>query len=185
MLVPQLLPTRPPAAPATHRKAPAGSHGAHHAAAAHHTTTAHHSSATHHAHATHHDGPAHHADAAHHDGIAHDGLADDSGAAHRSGAADAGAAHHSGSADRGTAVNHSGAAHRAGRAHHVGHRGASADDPPDSAAFDLELLARQQTFDLTVKQRSENEREMNVLRDLAMAQLKKDDENMKKWIALI
>ena len=63
---------------------------------------------------------------------------------------------------------------------------ASRDAPADdTAALDLALLARQQTFDSTVKQNSENEREMNVLRDMAMAQLKKDDENTKKWIAMI
>ena len=56
---------------------------------------------------------------------------------------------------------------------------------PDGAAFDLALLRQEQSFDLAVKARAESEREANVLRELAMAQLKKDDENMKKWIALI
>ena len=56
---------------------------------------------------------------------------------------------------------------------------------PDASPFDAALLQHEQTFDLVVKLRAENEREANVLRDMAMAQLKKDDENMKKWIALI
>jgi hypothetical protein len=89
------------------------------------------------------------------------------------------AAHHGPQHDAGTshaaATHHPGASH-AGSAHHA---------DAEATAFDLALLARQQTFDLTVKQRAEDEREMNVLRDMAMAQLKKDDENMKKWIALI
>lgn len=55
----------------------------------------------------------------------------------------------------------------------------------DASPFDDALLQHEQTFDLVVKLRAENEREANVLRDMAMAQLKKDDENMKKWIALI
>jgi hypothetical protein len=68
----------------------------------------------------------------------------------------------------------------AGPAQHAA-KGAADDATP----FDDALLQHEQTFDLVVKLRAENEREANVLRDMAMAQLKKDDENMKKWIALI
>ncbi len=62
---------------------------------------------------------------------------------------------------------------------------AAKDAADDATPFDDALLEHEQTFDLVVKLRAENEREANVLRDMAMAQLKKDDENMKKWIALI
>jgi len=40
-------------------------------------------------------------------------------------------------------------------------------------------------FDFTQQQRAEFLREMNILRDMAMEQRKKDDEQIKKWIALI
>lgn len=58
--------------------------------------------------------------------------------------------------------------------------GAAAASP-----FDFALVQHEQSFDLVAKLRAENEREANVLRDMAMAQLKKDDENLKKWIAMI
>jgi hypothetical protein len=66
---------------------------------------------------------------------------------------------------------------------HAAHRAAETAD--DAAPFDFELARREQDFDLVAKLRAENEREANVLRDMAMAQLKKDDENLKKWIAMI
>jgi hypothetical protein len=68
----------------------------------------------------------------------------------------------------------------AGAPHHAAETKAD-----DTTPFDFALLRHEQTFDLVVKLRAENEREANVLRDMAMAQLKKDDENMKKWIAMI
>ena len=40
-------------------------------------------------------------------------------------------------------------------------------------------------FDYTQQQRAEFLREMNILRDMAMEQRKKDDETIKKWITLI
>ncbi len=40
-------------------------------------------------------------------------------------------------------------------------------------------------FDLDQQERAELLREMNVLRDMAIEQQKKDDELLKKWIALI
>ena len=79
----------------------------------------------------------------------------------------------------GTAAAHRKAPGTAPPASHA----AAADD--DDAPLELALLRREQSFDGLVKQRAEDEREANVLRDMAMAQLKKDDENMKKWIALI
>jgi hypothetical protein len=41
------------------------------------------------------------------------------------------------------------------------------------------------TFDAEQKERAELLREMNSLRDMAMEQMKLDDEHLKKWIALI
>jgi hypothetical protein len=84
----------------------------------------------------------------------------------------------------------------------------TADSPPDAAATASEelvrraelLMLRQQVeqqdretrldrlrsdFDFTQQQRAEFLREMNILRDMAMEQRKKDDETIKKWIALI
>ncbi len=64
------------------------------------------------------------------------------------------------------------------------HRGAALlDEPP--APEELALLRRERSFDQVTQVRAEDEREANVLRDMAMAQLKKDDEIMKKWIAMI
>jgi hypothetical protein len=40
-------------------------------------------------------------------------------------------------------------------------------------------------FDADAAERAEYQREMNVLRDMAMEQQKHDDEILKKWIALI
>ncbi len=85
----------------------------------------------------------------------------------------AGPAHHAADA---SAPSDASAAH----SHH-----AAKDAADDATPFDDALLQHEQTFDLVVKLRAENEREANVLRDMAMAQIKKDDENMKKWIALI
>ena len=46
-------------------------------------------------------------------------------------------------------------------------------------------LAQRMQFDTVLRQRAELDREMNALRDLAMEQVKRDDELLKKWIALI
>jgi hypothetical protein len=40
-------------------------------------------------------------------------------------------------------------------------------------------------FDANQKEHAELLREMNTLRDMAMEQMKQDDANLKKWIALI
>jgi hypothetical protein len=56
-----------------------------------------------------------------------------------------------------------------------------ADPTPEEQA----VAERARAFDLTVLQRSEAEREMNALRQLSMEQIKRDDELLKKWIALI
>ena len=41
------------------------------------------------------------------------------------------------------------------------------------------------TFDAVASARAEQQREMNVLRDLAMQQVKRDDQTMNAWIKLI
>ncbi|MBV9440279.1 MAG: hypothetical protein JOZ24_09835 [Candidatus Eremiobacteraeota bacterium] len=74
-------------------------------------------------------------------------------------------------------------AHAAGT-HSSSHATSHSDDSPPNAN-DLALLAQQAAFDDMVKQRAELEREANALRDLAMAQLKRDDQNMGLWIKLI
>lgn len=50
---------------------------------------------------------------------------------------------------------------------------------------ELVLEAMHEDFDTVLKRQAESERQMNAIRDLATEQLKKDDENLKKWISLI
>ncbi|HZO92422.1 MAG TPA: hypothetical protein VFB22_01540 [Candidatus Baltobacteraceae bacterium] len=57
--------------------------------------------------------------------------------------------------------------------------------PHDADADDLALLLKQRGFDDMVRIRAELEREANALRDLALAQVKKDDQAMQAWIKLI
>jgi hypothetical protein len=59
----------------------------------------------------------------------------------------------------------------------VAHRAPASDDPA--------VAQQAQAFDTAVRLRSEAEREMNALRELSMEQIKRDDELLKKWIALI
>ncbi len=81
-----------------------------------------------------------------------------------------------------------------------GPAGGDSDNPEALAAFDArvtslvarvktpddEALERQRAaFDFIAQARAEFERETNALRDLAMEQIKHDDELLKKWIELI
>ena len=50
---------------------------------------------------------------------------------------------------------------------------------------DARLDGLRSEFDYSQQQRAEFLREMNILRDMAMEQRKKDDELIKKWIAMI
>ena len=50
---------------------------------------------------------------------------------------------------------------------------------------DQELAQQQAAFDRAIAAQAESERESNAIRELEMAQLKHEDEFMKKWIALI
>jgi glycerol-3-phosphate dehydrogenase len=53
----------------------------------------------------------------------------------------------------------------------------------DAREFEIDRMRTE--FDLHEQERAELLREWNLTRDLAMEQMKKDDENVKKWIALI
>jgi hypothetical protein len=79
--------------------------------------------------------------------------------------------------------------HRAARPTHRA-AAASAPHPAHAAAApaspgDLAALAEQAAFDAVASARAEQLREMNVLRDLAMQQVKRDDQTMNAWIKLV
>ena len=57
----------------------------------------------------------------------------------------------------------------------------AATKAPESQA----VQEQQAQFDETMEERAELEREANVLRDMMLAQLKADDEALKKYIAMI
>jgi hypothetical protein len=59
----------------------------------------------------------------------------------------------------------------------VARRGASTGDPD----LDAQIAA----FDRATQLQAESQRQMNVLRDMMMEQRKRDEENLKKWIAMI
>jgi hypothetical protein len=71
-------------------------------------------------------------------------------------------------------------AHRTAAAPHAAHAAAGPASPGDLAA-----LAEQAAFDAVASARAEQLREMNVLRDLAMQQVKRDDQTMNAWIKLV
>jgi hypothetical protein len=48
-----------------------------------------------------------------------------------------------------------------------------------------EVTAQQAQFDERMQEQAELQREANVLRDMMLAQLKADDEALKKYIAMI
>jgi hypothetical protein len=50
---------------------------------------------------------------------------------------------------------------------------------------DIALLAEQAAFDRMMQARAELQREANALRDLALEQVKRDDQVMNSWIKLI
>ncbi len=57
---------------------------------------------------------------------------------------------------------------------------ARASTPEDEA-----LERQREEFDVITREQAETEREINALRDMAMEQMKHDDEILKKWIELI
>jgi hypothetical protein len=56
---------------------------------------------------------------------------------------------------------------------------ARATTPEDEA-----LERQREEFDFVTRVRAESDREVNALRDMAMEQMKHEDELLKKWIAL-
>ncbi len=56
---------------------------------------------------------------------------------------------------------------------------------PDQTEQEASLSRQRMQFDFDLQERAELQREMNELRALEMEQLKRDDEILKKWIALI
>jgi hypothetical protein len=52
-------------------------------------------------------------------------------------------------------------------------------------AINKDTQAREAQFDETMEERAELQREANVLRDMMLAQLKADDEALKKYITMI
>jgi hypothetical protein len=69
-------------------------------------------------------------------------------------------------------------AHAATAAH-----GAAAHAP--ASPGDVAALAQQSAFDAIAAAQAERQREWNVLRDLAMQQVKRDDQTVGEWIKLI
>lgn len=53
------------------------------------------------------------------------------------------------------------------------------------APASTKVARRQNAFDDLMEERAEIEREANALRDMMLAQLKADDEALKKYIAMI
>jgi hypothetical protein len=73
--------------------------------------------------------------------------------------------------------------HRTTAAPHAAKAHAAAAHP--AAPVDPEVLAKQREFDQVMILQAEQEREANALRDLAMQQIKRDDQTMNEWIKLI
>jgi hypothetical protein len=63
---------------------------------------------------------------------------------------------------------------------HTAHAAAAPASPGDMAA-----LEEQAAFDAVASARAEQQREMNVLRDIAMMQVKRDDQALNGWVKLI
>jgi hypothetical protein len=72
------------------------------------------------------------------------------------------------------------AAHRPASPGHTAHAAAAPASPGDMAA-----LQEQAAFDAVASARAEQQREMNVLRDIAMMQVKRDDQALNGWVKLI
>lgn len=63
--------------------------------------------------------------------------------------------------------------------------GALVDQQIRAQEREMRLDRLRMSFDATQKEHAELLREMNALRDMATEQMKQDDANLKKWIALI
>jgi hypothetical protein len=75
-------------------------------------------------------------------------------------------------------------AHKAATPHEAAapHKGTAAHP---AVPVDPAVLAQQREFDQIMILQAEQEREANALRDLAMQQIKRDDQTMNEWIKLI
>jgi hypothetical protein len=84
------------------------------------------------------------------------------------------------------AAAHAAAGKRPARATpaHAVHAAAGAAHEPASPG-DVAALAQQSAFDAVAAAQAEAQREWNVLRDLAMQQVKRDDQTVGEWIKLI
>jgi hypothetical protein len=80
---------------------------------------------------------------------------------------------------------HARPAHRAAAPAAAAKRPARAAPKEPATPEDLGALAQQRAFDAIASAQAEQQREMNVLRDLAMQQLKRDDQSMNDWIKMI
>jgi hypothetical protein len=82
------------------------------------------------------------------------------------------------------AAAHATAPHAAdGVAHPAAAPHKAAAKPPEPV--DPAVLAQQRDFDHVMILQAELQREANALRDLAMQQIKRDDQTMNEWIKLI
>jgi hypothetical protein len=76
--------------------------------------------------------------------------------------------------------------HRAAAHAAAGKRPARASPAHEPASpGDVAALAQQSAFDAIAAAQAEQQREWNVLRDLAMQQVKRDDQTVGEWIKLI
>jgi hypothetical protein len=67
----------------------------------------------------------------------------------------------------------------------TGADGGSADAPDVDAAAQARIAAQRKVFDEQAAEQAEREREREALESMLMAQLKYEDEIMKKWIEMI
>jgi hypothetical protein len=65
----------------------------------------------------------------------------------------------------------------------AGHTARAAVAP--ASPGDMAALEEQAAFDAVASARAEQQREMNVLRDIAMMQVKRDDQALNGWVKLI
>jgi hypothetical protein len=56
---------------------------------------------------------------------------------------------------------------------------------PPATPDDPDIIQQQQAFDQLMLAKAEQQREANVIRDMMTAQLKRDEDILKKWIEMI
>ncbi|MBV8368076.1 MAG: hypothetical protein JO036_03960 [Candidatus Eremiobacteraeota bacterium] len=70
-------------------------------------------------------------------------------------------------------------------AHAAAHPAAAQPVTAEEAAANLAMLAQQSRFDQIAAMQAEEQREFNALRNMALQQVKSDDQAMNAWIKLI